>query len=127
MKAKKTHMLSLLTVSLFIFLAFGSSEDDNTKNADGTSKTEREIKLDKQFSAWDGSHLKLTELIKGAMNDPDSYEHVKTVYWDMKDHIIVRTIYSGKNAFGGRVRNWVRAKIDDNGNIIEIMDEGSGN
>lgn len=43
----------------------------------------------------------------------------------MTDHVIVRTTYSGKNAFGGRVKNWVKAKADNNGNIIEIIEEGN--
>lgn len=128
MKTKKmtTHFLSALAVAFFIFIAFGSGDDDSSKtNADGTPKTERQIQLEKQFSAWDGSHIELTKLIKKAMNDPGSYEHVETVYWDMKDHIVVRTTYSGKNAFGGRVKNWVKAKADNNGNIIEIIEEGN--
>lgn len=121
-----THFLSALAVAFFIFIAFGSGDDDSSKtNADGTPKTERQIQLEKQFSAWDGSHIELTKLIKKAMNDPGSYEHVETVYWDMKDHIVVRTTYSGKNAFGGRVKNWVKAKADNNGNIIEIIEEGN--
>ncbi len=129
MKTKKmtTHFLSALAVAFFIFIAFGSDDDDSKTNADGTPKTERQIQLEKQFSAWDGSHNTLTQLIKKAMNDPDSYEHVETKYWDMKDYIVVRTVYSGKNAFGGRVKNFVLAKFDNNGNLIEIIEEGAGN
>ncbi|MCZ8297715.1 MAG: hypothetical protein O9297_10915 [Flavobacterium sp.] len=127
MKTKKmtTHFLSALAVAFFIFIAFGSGDDDSKTNADGTPKTERQIQLEKQFSAWDGSHIELTKIIKKAMNDPDSYEHVETVYWDMTDHVVVRTTYSGKNAFGGRVKNWVKAKADNNGKIIEIIEEGN--
>lgn len=128
MKTKKTttHLLSVLVVAFFIFIAFGSSDDeDNNKNADGTPKTERQIQIEKKFSAWDGSHSKLTDVIKKAMNDPDSYEHIETVYWDMKDYLIVKTTYSGKNAFGGRVKNWVKAKVDIYGNILEIMEQGN--
>lgn len=129
MKTKKTstHIFSVLVVCFFIFIAFGSKDEDNTQNADGTPKTERQIQLDKQFSAWDGSHNTLTELIKKSMNDPESYEHVETNYWDMTDYIVVRTIYSGKNAFGGRVKNFVKAKFDNDGNLLEIIEEGTGN
>lgn len=128
MKKLLPHLLSALIACFFIVLAFGSDDEKKEeKNADGTPKTERQIKLEKQFSAWDGSHLELTRIIKKAMNDPDSYEHVETNYWDMNDHIVVRTTYSGKNAFGGRVKNWVKAKFDDEGKLIEIMEEGNGN
>lgn len=126
-KSISIHVLSILTVCLFVFLAFGSGDDDDKTNADGTPKTERQIQLEKQFSAWDGSHIELTKLIKKAMNDPDSYEHVETKYWDMTDYIVVRTVYSGKNSFGGRVKNFVKAKYDNNGNLLEIIEEGAGN
>jgi hypothetical protein len=129
MTSKKisSHVLSAIAVCFFLLIAFGSDDTDRNKNADGTLKTERQIHLEKQFSAWDGSHNTLTGLIKKAMNDPESYEHVETKYWDMKNHIVVRTVYSGKNAFGGRVKNFVKAKFDDDGNLIEIIEEGTGN
>ena len=127
-KKISTHIFSAISVCFFIFIAFGSGVDtDSTKNADGTPKTKREIQLEKQFSAWDGSHSTLTELIKNAMNDPDSYKHIETKYWDMKDYIVVRTVYSGKNAFGGRVKNFVKAKFDNDGDLLEIIEEGAGN
>lgn len=126
-KSISIHILSILTLCLFVFLAFGSEEDEEKTNADGTPKTERQIQIEKQFSEWDGSHIELTNLIKNAMNDPDSYEHVETKYWDMSEYIIVRTVYSGKNAFGGRVKNFVKAKYTNNGNLLEIMEEGAGN
>jgi len=119
------HALSVLTVCVFIFLAFGSGDDDEKKNADGTPKTERQLKIEKQFSAWDGSHINLTKSIKQAMNDPDSYEHVETKYWDMTDHLVVLETYRGKNAFGGKVKNWVKAKVDLEGNVLEIMEQGN--
>lgn len=58
------------------------------------------------------------------MNDPDSYEHVETVQLDKGDYIIVKTTFRGKNAFGGIVKNWVMAKTDLNGNIIEVISQG---
>ena len=41
------HFLSILTVCFFIFIAFGSGDDEESKtNADGTPKTERQIKVE---------------------------------------------------------------------------------
>lgn len=124
---KTKQILSLLTICFFIFIAAGSSDEGSNKNSDGTPKTSRQIQLDSQFSGWDGSHNELTKIIKKAMNDPDSYEHVETKYWDMNDYVIVKTVYSGNNAFGGRVKNFVKAKFDNDGNLLEIIDEGAGN
>lgn len=84
--------------------------------------SERKKKIKLQFSAWDGSHRGLEQIIKKTMNDSDSYDHVETIYWDMKKHLVVKTTFRGKNVFGGVVVNWVKAKSDMDGNIIEIME-----
>jgi uncharacterized membrane protein len=84
-------------------------------------RKKRKKRIEKQFSAWDGSHRNFARTIKEAMHDPDSYEHVKTVYWDKGDHLIVQTTYRGKNVYGAIVKNSVRAKIDFDGQIIEII------
>lgn len=76
-----------------------------------------------QFSAWDGSHNNLERVIKKAMNDPDSYEHDETMYWDRGDHLIVKMTYRGKNVFGGLIRNFVKAKVSLNGQVLQILDQ----
>lgn len=84
---------------------------------------ERKEKIESQFSLWDGSHRNLERVIKKLMNDPDSYKHRKTVYWDMNDHLIVMTTFQGKNAFGGVVTNTVKAKVSLDGEVLEIIDQ----
>ena len=85
----------------------------------------RKERIEKGFSSlWDGSHRELTKVIKGSMNDPGSYEHVETVSWDMGDHLVVRTTFRGKNAFGSVVSNWVKAKTDLDGNVLEVIEQG---
>lgn len=83
----------------------------------------RKKQIEKQFSQWDGSHRNLERVIKKAMNDPDSYEHGETVYWDRSDHLVVKITYRGRNAFGGVVRNFVKAKVSLNGQILQILDK----
>jgi hypothetical protein len=85
---------------------------------------ERQKLIEAQFSVWDGSHINLEKLIKKNMNDPGSYKHVETRYSDMNDHLIVRTTFRGKNAFGAVVVNWVKAKVDLNGNIVSLIEQG---
>jgi len=87
------------------------------------AEVERKKKIKDQFSKWDGSHIALSIWIKAWMNDPDSYKHVKTTYWDNGDHLIVRTEFRGKNGFGGVVKNSWKAKVDLNGNVIEIIEK----
>jgi len=57
------------------------------------------------------------------MNDPDSYDHVETVYWDRGDHLVVRTTFRGKNAFGGIVKNSVKAKVSLDGQVLQIIEQ----
>ncbi|MFP4356241.1 MAG: hypothetical protein ACLFUJ_14070 [Phycisphaerae bacterium] len=92
--------------------------------AEAKRKEERKERIESGFSAWDGSHRGLTKVIKASMNDPKSYDHVETVYWDQGDHLIVRTTFRGKNAFGGVVANWVKAKVDLDGNVLAIIEQG---
>jgi len=85
---------------------------------------ERKKRIESGFSYWNGSHRGLTKLIKKTMNDPKSYKHVETTYGDKGDHLIVKTTFRGKNAFGGVVANWVMAKTDLDGNVIEVIAQG---
>jgi hypothetical protein len=93
------------------------------KRAAKTAMELRKEKIERQFSPWDGSHFGLARLIQKTMNDPSSYEHVKTVYADKGDYLIVITTFRGKNRFGGLVLNSVTAKVDLDGNVIEILTE----
>lgn len=83
---------------------------------------ERSKLIEKQFSAWDGSHRNLEKAIKASMNDPASYEHVKTTYTDLGEFLIVKTVFRGKNAFGGTITNTVSAKVGMDGNVIKILE-----
>ncbi len=105
-----------------LFISFGeNSAIDYLKNME----KERKESIERQFSAWDGAHIELTKLIKKYMNDPGSFEHDQTNYWDMGSHLVVLTSYRGKNAFGGVVRNWVKAKVDiQTGQVLEIIEQG---
>ena len=103
-----------------LYVGHGKSAQDYLEKKEAARKE----RLKKGFSSWDGSHRGLTKVIKGVMDDPGSYEHVETVYWDMGNHLVVRTTFRGKNVFGGVVRNWVKAKADLDGNVLEVIEQG---
>lgn len=84
----------------------------------------RQKRIESGFSAWNGSHIALTRIIKKSMNDPKSFEHVETSYGDRGDYLVVKTTFRGKNAFGGVVLNWITAKCDLDGNVIEVTGQG---
>ena len=124
----KNHLLSVFAIVIMAALAAGSV-DSNAVNSSGAGnppvpKTPEEIKkerIEKQFSLWNGAHNNLTEAIKESMNDPKSYEHVETRYIEFTDYLTVTTTFRGKNAFGGVVKQTVVAKVDLDGNILEIL------
>lgn len=69
--------------------------------------------------------MEVNEFIKRLMNDPKSFDHLDTVYWDKDTYVIVRTEFTGKNKFGGVVRNWMKVKVDLDGNVLEMIEQGS--
>ncbi len=99
------------------------AEKEAEKKKQEEAAAKRKEMIEKQFSLWDGSHIGLTEVIKEGMHDPKSYKHVETVYWDMEDHLVVQTTFRGKNAFGGVVKNIVKAKVSLDGDVLEIIDQ----
>lgn len=101
-----------------------SSSKSSTTSSVKTADEIRKERIERAFSPWDGSHRNLERFIKESMNDPSSYDHIKTVYWDNGSYLVIKTDFRGKNAFGGIVKNWVRAKADLDGNIIEIIETG---
>ncbi len=84
----------------------------------------RQKRIESGFSAWNGSHIELTRLIKKTMNDPKSFDHVETTYGDMGEYLLVKTTFRGKNAFGGLVVNWISAKCDLDGHVLEVTGQG---
>lgn len=81
----------------------------------------RQNKITQQFSSWDGSHRNLEHYIKERMNDPSSFEQVKTTYIDKGDYLIVTTSFRGTNALGALVLNSVSAKVSLEGKILDII------
>jgi len=84
-------------------------------------RAKRRELVESQFSSWDGSHMNFTAIIKNAMNDPRSFEHVRTTYVDQGESVVVTTSFRGKNAFGGVVVNTMTARFDLEGNLIELI------
>jgi len=79
------------------------------------AKLDRTKLIEKQFSSWDGSHIQLEKVIKQQMKNPDSYEHVETLYWDRGDHITVQTTYRGTNSFNAVVTETKRIELNLDG------------
>ncbi|MDP2890329.1 MAG: hypothetical protein Q8P34_15365 [Bacteroidota bacterium] len=96
-------------------------ENENRIREEKTKRLNKEA--EEQFNTYDGSHRALTELIKDSMHDPDSYEHIETKFRNDGNSIFVVTKYRGMNGFGPKRISTVTAKVDFNGNVIEIVSQ----
>jgi len=117
---------TLIVIIIIFWTGYNSSKPGSAPAEQVKSAEElRMERVKKEFSAWDGSHIKLTELIKQSMNDPNSFEFDSIVVnKDGGDYLILTEKFRGKNAFGGVMPSWVKAKVDLDGNILEIIAEG---
>jgi hypothetical protein len=73
------------------------------------------------ISPWDGSCKVLVDYVKNSMNDPESFEHVETGFWNMNTHAVVLMKFRGKNAFGGKVLNAIKAEISWDCKVINVL------
>ena len=117
-------LIAIIVILGFIGALVDSDSDSSRSSESRTPEERRRERIERHFSAWNGSHYGLTKVIKQSMNDPDSYDHVETTYGDKGDHLIVKTTFRGKNAFGGVVTNWVIAKVDLNGKVLKVLSQG---
>lgn len=138
-KQKRQENINVfLFVALVVFIFFvgcQGNEDTETPDKDAVQDetvfqedAEERLKY-RLFSAWDGSHRGLVKLTKALMNDPDSFQHDDTTFFIERNpdgtpkSIVVNMLYRGKNAFGGVVRGFIKARSDLEGNIIEVLEQ----
>ena len=117
LKVFKFGCLPIILIVGILFAISASREDPPE-----SPKTRAEL-IQEQFSEWDGSHFKTQFLLKKSMNDPDSYEHIQTVYYDMDSFLLVTTTFRGKNAFGAKVVNKKSAKVSvESGELMQWVE-----
>jgi hypothetical protein len=78
-------------------------------------------RFEQNFVKSDGSVSPVVEYLEKSMNDPNSFEHIKTEYNLSNDgNFHVQMKFRGKNAFGGLVINSVSAKVSQEGNVFDV-------
>ena len=124
-KSMEYGCIALIAIVAMLYFAMGPGGCDSKKEEKPSQPMTRQDKIERLFSPWDGSLSGLNEAIKASLNDPKSFDHLNTRYWDMKDHLVVLTEFTAKNGFGGVVRDWVKAEVDLNGRVTKIIEQGS--
>lgn len=102
----------------------------NAKNPDKFHYWDRTV-FDHNFSGWDGSYRPLVKIVKAAMDDPDSFEHVQTTFKIVnptdkspKPKAFVRMDFKGKNAFNATVSNSVLVEVDPlTGTVTKFIEQ----
>lgn len=114
-------VIGLIILAALFFFAKSCCNEISEAPSNSRPKTTEEL-IQSQFSAWDGSHKKLEDMIKATLNDPDSYEHDATIYTTNKDGSIrVHTQFRAKNAFGGTIRKEAVADFTVQGDYIKTV------
>jgi len=78
--------------------------------------------IDIQFNVFNRRHEKLCKYIESKLVDPSSFEEIESKYIDQGNQIVVIVEYTAKNGFGVRTRNYCKARVDINGDILEIIE-----
>ena len=128
-------------------LAMASIDADGQYSITSTStnfKTERNQWITNQFSAWDGSHTVLKNLIKDRLNDEKSFSHIETTYIDVSTEdkknqvndilkqsgysqrvsvgdLFIITKFSAKNAFNATIKNTAFGIANYSANTVSLI------
>jgi hypothetical protein len=117
-------LAALLLASCLSMLAAGCRDPgpaSSRRPGVTTQDNVRDVRVQKQFSSWDGSHLGVAKYIKQSLRDPRSFEHIDTQFDDRVVNLVVTTTYWYKDPAGQRVKGSIKAKVDLDGNILEVI------
>ncbi len=127
-------------------LLIASIENDEISESmvSNNFKTAHNQWIQGQFSAWDGSHIELTRLIKQSLNDEKSYKHINTTYRDIKTEedvaeinkilsdagknttvkegdLFIMTEFSAKNGFNATIKSKAYGVASYENNSITLI------
>ena len=116
-------MLSTLIPAIGRVTSDSKDSKRNTTTSSSSKELTRDEKIKKLFHWYDASHTNSINIIKKSLHNPDSFELVDTVFWDMQNHLIVKTTYRAENGFGATRTNWVKTKIDMDGDVLQVIEQ----
>ncbi len=117
-KPAKSNPLATAITACVIIAAIWVGCDQCSGGSEPPKELTRKERIEKLFSAWDGSQPEVVKWIKQHIKDPDSYKHIETRFIDNTDRVGVITTFTATNSFGGRVTTRCLAQIDTLGNLI---------
>ena len=113
---------ALFAFALFCGLSSMMIADVGTVEAPATSppifQSDEDTLIARQFTLW-GTHTKLIEYVKEGMHNPNSFQHVDTLYIKNNTYISVTMTYRGTNAFGGIVTETITRRFTYEGEMLD--------
>lgn len=116
---EKSGCLIKIIAGLLVLGAIGSWSHYLNPPKPKTPEQIEQESINKHF-LYDGSHIGLTLLIRKTLNDPDSYEHIRSTHTRNNDTFTVTTTFRAKNEMGGMSTHEIIGIVDLNGNVIRI-------
>jgi len=123
----KIKAVAFLVVFVFLILwitgVFSSSDEPDYPNY--TQEQQDSIRKQKKIESlftYD-RHLPSIALIQQRMNDPKSFDFISSRHWplDSAGCVGVLTVYTGKNAYGGVIKQSCITYIDSTGAVFEVQ------
>lgn len=113
----------ILAVLLVIIISIVAITCESEPEKPLTKQEIRDKKISKLLggNGENSVNIKLMQLVKRDLNDPNSMGNIEVFYFDHDSTIIVTQKFTAKNAFGGTLRKEVVVSIDTLGNIIDII------
>lgn len=118
-ETKKGCLILIALVALIIMgISFTCSNEPLTKE-EKRSQMINDLLFNK---GRESVNIKLINMVKNNLNDPNSMGNLEVTYIDKDSIIVVTQRFTAKNALGGTVRADVSVAIDTLGNIIKVID-----
>ena len=130
MKDKSRWILSIISLSVFLLLALGSTDTSQKSSSRSTQrKQSRPTSTPGPIvsnSAWDGGVRQVKKFLTRTLKDPDSVEYIEwSPVMNMADGgFTVRCKYRAKNSFGGYVVEEKIFYLDSLGKVT-FYDDGT--
>ena len=119
MNNKATNRRVIKVIAIFVLavliMAILADMGDDTPPPTPT----RAEQIQKHFSPWGGSNKAMVTAAKDMINDPNSFEHIETRYFDADSVINVSMTFTATNPFGARVKIMTFGRIDNEGKLLE--------
>ena len=119
-KKKGCTYLVVIAAIIFMFFYFTCDSESDSPLTKQEIRKNHIIKL-LYDNGSNTVNVKLMQLIKKDLNDPNSYKLIELTHADNDSIILVKNRFTAKNGFGGTLTNEVIVSIDTLGNIIDVL------